>query len=123
MGLLLEWVYGGLEAAPSLPETKALFEAAHKYEMLDLQYQCEQAMAEQVDIYVYPELMELATIHYASVLEQVIMTTPPAVSHTRAHERHLVGSYHGLCLCCQPHLPTGSPLLTLCHFSPGSCSC
>ncbi|KAL3150921.1 hypothetical protein ABBQ32_000671 [Trebouxia sp. C0010 RCD-2024] len=70
MGLLLEWVYGGLEAAPSLPETKALFEAAHKYEMLDLQYQCEQAMAEQVDIYVYPELMELATIHYASVLEQ-----------------------------------------------------
>ncbi|KAL3137520.1 hypothetical protein ABBQ38_004806 [Trebouxia sp. C0009 RCD-2024] len=70
MSLLLEWVYGGLEAPPSLPETQALFHAAHKYQMPDLQYQCEQSVAEQVDLHTYPELLDLATVHYASVLEQ-----------------------------------------------------
>ncbi|KAL3137493.1 hypothetical protein ABBQ38_004782 [Trebouxia sp. C0009 RCD-2024] len=34
MDLLLEWVYGGLETTPSLPETKALFQAAHKYDLV-----------------------------------------------------------------------------------------
>ena len=76
MGLLLEWVYGGLEAAPSLPEATALLDAAHKYYMQDLQFQCEHMLAEHVDIHSYPELVDLAASHHAYVLEEVT-TTPP----------------------------------------------
>ena len=71
MDLLLEWVYGGLEEKPSLPQAKALFGAAHKYDMAELRHCCEQLMAEHISLSTYPELMELAYRHHASVLEQV----------------------------------------------------
>lgn len=71
MGLLLEWVYGGLEAVPSLAEAEALFEAAHKYDMPELQHRCEQLMAEHVNLRSYPERVAMASSHHASVLQQV----------------------------------------------------
>lgn len=71
MDLLLEWVHGGLEGRPSLPQARALFEAAHKYDLAELRHWCEQLMAEHVSMSTYPELMDLAYRHHASVLEKV----------------------------------------------------
>ena len=71
MDLLLEWIYGGLEATPSLSEAKLLFEAANKFDLPELQFRCEQLMAEHLDLQSYPELHELARCFNASVLEQV----------------------------------------------------
>ena len=34
----LGWIYGGFEATPALPEAKALFEEAHKYDLPELQF-------------------------------------------------------------------------------------
>lgn len=71
MQLLLQWVYGGLEDRPSLSEAMALFQAAHKLDMAELQHQCEQLMGVHINIETYPQLASMAYRHNASVLEQV----------------------------------------------------
>ena len=88
MQLLLEWIYGGLEDRPSLPEAIALFQAAHKYDIPELQHQCEKLMGVHVNLHTYPQLMDLAYRHYASVLGQVNMPWVLTVSLR--------------CSCCKP---------------------
>ena len=73
MHLLLEWIYGGLEDRPSLPQAVALFQAAHKFDMPMLQHQLEQVMQSHINLQTYPQLAELAYRHYASVLGQVVI--------------------------------------------------
>ena len=73
MHLLLEWIYGGLEDRPSLPQAVALFQAAHKFDMPMLQHQLEQVMQSHINLQTYRQLAELAYRHYASVLGQVVI--------------------------------------------------
>ena len=76
MRLMLEWIYGGFEERLSLPQAVALFHAAYKFDMPQLQQQCQAALKSQVNMDTYPELMYLADGYYASVLEEVMLLLP-----------------------------------------------
>jgi hypothetical protein len=71
MQLLLEWIYGKVKASLTLSQAASLFQLAHKFDILELQLQCEQTLKASVAMETYHQLQDLATRFDCTPLMQV----------------------------------------------------
>lgn len=71
MQLLLEWIYGSVKASLTLSQAVALFQLAHKFDILELQLQCEQTLKASVAMETYHQLQDLADRFDCTALMQV----------------------------------------------------
>lgn len=84
MQLLLEWIYGNAKASLTLSQAVPLFQLAHKFNILELQLQCEQTLKASVAMETCHQLQDLATRYDCTALTQVKFKTFPHIPHPAA---------------------------------------
>ena len=84
MQLLLEWIYGKAKASLTLSQAVPLFQLAHKFDILELQLQCEQTLKASVSMETYHQLQDVATRFDCTALMQASFNTLPRVPHPAA---------------------------------------
>ena len=68
VSLMLDFLYGGFTASLTFSLAKALFQAIHKYEVKELQEQCERALQALISVEVFDQMVEVATRCNCAVL-------------------------------------------------------
>ena len=68
---MLDWLYGAAQDSLTFPQTVDLFLASHRFDITELQLQCEQALKACLNWETFPQLEELAAVYCCEVLEQV----------------------------------------------------
>ncbi len=71
VSLMLDFLYGGFTASLTFSQAKALFQASHKYEIKELQEQCERALQALISVEVFDQMVEVATQCNCAVLIEV----------------------------------------------------
>jgi len=83
VNLMLDFLYGDFKASLTFAEAAALFRTSHKYDVTELQQQCERALVALMSQHTIYELENLAIQYHSPRLAQVrhpAHTFPPACS-------------------------------------------
>ena len=71
MELLVDWLYSSFKESLTFEQRQALFAVSHKFDILELQQECERVLSSSVTIDSYAELADMARHFESQRLKQV----------------------------------------------------
>lgn len=81
VSMMLDFLYGDFKASLTFAEAAALFRASHKYDVTELQQQCERALVALMSQQTVYELVNLVIQYHSPALAQVRHRHPPPPLH------------------------------------------